>query len=110
VEDLVADTVYVFPDDFIVRFIGVWEVLVGVGLLIPVALRLTLALFWLQMAGTFLVFLVHPDRTFDGSPFFLTTTGEFVVKNLVLITAGIVIGSTARTRERRRATGLYGSG
>jgi uncharacterized membrane protein YkgB len=98
VEDLVADTVYWLPADPFVRFLGVWEVIVGLGLLFPVALRLTLLLFWAQMLGTFLVLVVHPGLSFqDGNPLLLTLTGEFVIKNLVLIAAGIVIGSTART-------------
>jgi uncharacterized membrane protein YkgB len=97
VADLVADTVYWLPIGFFVRFLGVWEIIVGLGLLIPVALRLTLALFWAQMAGTFLVLIVHPDLSFQSNnPLLLTVTGEFVVKNLVLITAGLVIGSRAR--------------
>ena len=100
VEDLVADMVYWLPADAFVRFLGVWEVIVGIGLLIPIALRITLLLFFVQMAGTFLVLLVGYDQSFqDGNPFLLTTIGEFVVKNLVLIAAGIVIGSTVRRRR-----------
>jgi uncharacterized membrane protein YkgB len=100
VADLVADTVYFLPGEPFVRFLGVWEIVVGLGLLIPVALRATLLLFWLQMAGTFLVLIVHPNLAFqDGNPLLLTVTGEFVIKNLVLITAGLVIGATLRRRS-----------
>lgn len=103
VAELVADTVYWLPSGFFVRFLGVWEVIVGLGLLVPVALRLTLLLFWAQMAGTFLVLVVHPGLAFESNnPLLLTVTGEFVVKNLVLITAGVVIGSTARAGRRER--------
>ncbi len=99
VADLVADTVYWVPAGFFVRFLGVWEMAVGLGLLLPVALRLTLFLFWAQMAGTFLVLLIHPGLSFQsGNPLLLTMTGEFVIKNLVLITAGLVIGGTVRKR------------
>jgi uncharacterized membrane protein YphA (DoxX/SURF4 family) len=42
-------TVYWVPPDSFVPFLGVWEVVVGVGLLIGVALRLVLLLFWLQL-------------------------------------------------------------
>jgi len=99
VADLVADTVYWLPSGFFVRFLGVWEIAVGLGLLLPVALRLTLLLFWAQMAGTFLVLVIHPGLSFQSSnPLLLTITGEFVIKNLVLITAGLVIGSTVRGR------------
>ena len=102
VADLVASTAYWLPSGFFVRFLGVWEIIVGLGLLIPVALRLTLLLFWAQMAGTFLVLIVHPGLSFqDSNPFLLTMTGEFVVKNLVLITAGLVIGSSLRNPRNR---------
>jgi hypothetical protein len=74
---------------------------------VPVLLRLTLALFWLQMAGTFVSLVVLPERAFqDGNPLLLDVTGEFIVKNLVLIAAGLVIGSTVRrTRPSQRSTG-----
>ncbi len=100
VGELVAQTVYWLSPAFFVPFLGVWEVIVGLGLLSGVALRLTLLLFWLQMAGTFLVLVLRPGLAFQASnPLLLTTLGEFVVKNLVLIAAGLVIGSTLR-RDR----------
>jgi uncharacterized membrane protein YkgB len=100
VEDLVADMVYWLPAEGFVRVLGVWEVIVGIGLLIPIALRITLLLFFVQMAGTFLVLIVGYDESFqDGNPLLLTVLGEFVIKNLVLIAAGIVIGSTVRKRR-----------
>lgn len=105
VADLVADTVYWLPSGFFVRFLGVWEVVIGVGLLLPFALRLTLLLFWAQMAGTFLVLVIHPGASFQhGNPLLLSMTGEFVIKNLVLIAAGLVIGSTVRSRAPARST------
>ncbi|HEY3247818.1 MAG TPA: DoxX family membrane protein [bacterium] len=97
VGDLVAHTVYWVDPSWFVPLLGMWEVVVGVGLLVGVALRLVLFLFWLQMAGTFLVLLLRPDLAFQqGNPLLLTTTGEFVIKNLVLIAAGLVVGSTVR--------------
>lgn len=102
VADLVADTVYWLPSDFFVPFLGVWEVVIGVGLLLGIAMRLVLLLFFLQMAGTFLVLILRPDDAFqNGNPLLLTTLGEFVVKNLVLIAAGLVLGSTVRRKDGR---------
>ncbi len=101
VADLVAQTVYWLPPTFFVQLLGWWELVIGVGLLSDAApLRLVLLLFWLQMAGTFLVLVVRPELAFQsGNPLLLTVTGEFVIKNLVLIAAGLVIGSTVpRTR------------
>jgi len=100
VEALVAQTVsWVAPDVFL-PLLGIWEIAVGLGLLFRMALRTTLFLFWLQMAGTFLVLVLRPDLAFQqGNPLLLTTEGEFVVKNLVLIAAGIVVGSTVRHKD-----------
>jgi putative oxidoreductase len=102
VEDLVKDTIYFLPEDTFFIVIGVWEIVIGIGLLIPVALRFTLLLFWLQMAGTFLSLIILPGRAFqDGNPLLLAVTGEFIIKNLVLIAAGLVIGSTVRRRGQQ---------
>jgi uncharacterized membrane protein YkgB len=100
VTELVGTTVYWVPPEFFVPFLGVWEILVGLGLLFKYALRLTLLFFWMQLAGTFLVLLLQPDIAFQGgNPLFLTVEGEFVIKNLVLIAAGLVVGSTVRKSE-----------
>lgn len=94
VAELVADTAYWLDPGWFVPLLGVFEVLVGIGLLLGRGLRIVLALFALQMIGTFLVLLVQPDVAFqDGNPLLLTTEGEFVVKNLVLLSAGLMIGS-----------------
>lgn len=97
VAELVAQTVYWVSPQAFVPFLGVWEMVVGIGLLCSVALRLTLFLFWLQMAGTLMVLVLRPDIAFQGgNPFLLTAEGEFVIKNLVLIAAGLVVGGTVR--------------
>ena len=92
---LVAQTVYWVSPNWFVPFLGVWEAVVGLGLLCGRFLRLTLFLFWLQLTGTFLVLVVRPDIAFQGgNPLLLTTEGEFVIKNLVLIAGGLAVGST----------------
>lgn len=103
VTDLVASTVYWVDPDWFVPLLGVVEVVVGLGLLFRVLLRPVLALFAAQMAGTFLVLVLLPEVAFkDGNPLLLTVEGEFVIKNLVLLAAGMVVGATV---SRRRDTG-----
>lgn len=100
VTDLVADTVYWFEPDLVVPILGVFEIGVGIALAFTIAPRVTLALLSLQLIGTFLVFVVQPHIAFqDGNPLLLTVEGEFIVKNLVLISAGLVIGATVRRRK-----------
>ena len=72
----------------------------GLGLLFGVVQRLTLFLFWLQLSGTFLVLVLRPDIAFQGgNPLLLTVEGEFVIKNIVLIAGGIVVGGTVRRSD-----------
>jgi len=106
VYDLVASTVYLVPPELFVPFLGFWEIAVGLGLLTGLALRLTLIFFLMQMAGTFLVLVVKPEVAFQGlNPLLLTTEGEFVVKNIVLISGALVVGSTIRRRELKDGGG-----
>jgi uncharacterized membrane protein YkgB len=100
VTDLVADTVYWFDPDWVVPMLGWAEVVVGAGLVLRIWLRGVLALFVAQMAGTFLVLVIQPEVAFrDGNPLLLTVEGEFVIKNLVLLSAGLVIGATVRRHD-----------
>lgn len=95
VSELVAKTVYWFDASWVVPALGVVEVFVGTCLLLGRLMRLTLLLFALQMVGTFLVLIVQPDIAFQhGNPLLLTVEGEFVVKNLVLLSAGMVVGAS----------------
>jgi putative oxidoreductase len=97
VSDLVADTVYWLDPAWFVPLLGAFEMIVGIGLVLARGLRVVLALFALQMVGTFLVLVVQPEVAFkNGNPLLLTTEGEFVVKNLVLLSAGLTIGSRLR--------------
>ncbi len=97
VADLAGAMALGLPRHLFVRLLGVWEMAIGVALLFRLALRLTLALFAVQLAGTFLMLFLYPQRAFrKGNPLLLTYTGEFVIKNLVLLAAGIAIGATVR--------------
>jgi len=90
-------TAYPFlPEPLFIRFLGVWEIAIGVGLVTGLALRLTLVLFLAQMSGTLMAPLMAPSLFFiHGNLLLLTAEGEFVVKNFVLITAGLVIAAYA---------------
>lgn len=103
VADLVADIVPILSDRAAVLVVGIVEIVVGLGLITGIAIRFTLGLFFLQMLGTFLVLVLRPGLSFDGNPLRLTVIGEFVVKNLVLLTAGLVVaGSIPRPRGDER--------
>ncbi|MFE9750550.1 DoxX family protein [Saccharothrix saharensis] len=100
VRDLVADTVPFLPASWFVPAVGAFEVLAGMALVVGVAVRPVAALTALHLLGTFLVLVVQPALAFrHGNPLLLSVTGEFVLKNLVLLAAALVV---ARQHRRRR--------
>ena len=76
--------------------LAVWEVLIGLGLLTGKFLRVTLLLLWIQMAGTLTPLILFPHDTFRVIPIAPTLEGQYIIKNLVLIAATIVVGATVR--------------
>lgn len=76
--------------------LAAWECLIGLGLLIGKGLRAVLFLLYLQMMGTLTPVVLFPEVVFSRIPFVPTLEGQYIIKNLVLISAGIVIGATVR--------------
>jgi uncharacterized membrane protein YphA (DoxX/SURF4 family) len=95
-EDLVRATVPFLPGEIFLPFLGIWEVVIGLGFLTGRALRLTILLLFLQMPGTLAPVVLLPERVFSVFPLGLTLEGQYIVKNLVLIAAALVIGATVR--------------
>jgi putative oxidoreductase len=103
---LVTDTLRWFPvpPNPLVPSLGIGEIVMGIGLLFGKGLVLRLALlgFLIHMGGTFLVLVVVPEVAFrDGNPFLLTKIGEYVIKNLVFLAAGLALLAGAAAGEKR---------
>jgi putative oxidoreductase len=111
VAGLVAKVLFALPPRYGLPLLGWTEIVVGLSLVSRVGLRATMWIFFAHMSGTFLVLLLYPDLAFQGSnPLVLTTLGEFVVKNVVLMAAGLAVVSTSLSRTstepRRRDASL----
>ncbi len=98
-QQLVENTVYWFKDpaDF-VGILGFWEMAIGITMCIRPLVRIAILLLFLQMPGTFLPLVLLPEVCFTDLPVGLTMEGQYIVKNLVLISAALVIGGTVRNR------------
>jgi uncharacterized membrane protein YkgB len=95
-EDLVRETTYFVDPDWFIPVLAVWEMAIGLGLIAGRFMRITLLLLFLQMPGTALPLVVLPDAVWTEFPYGLTLEGQYIIKNLVLIGAGIVLGGTVR--------------
>jgi uncharacterized membrane protein YphA (DoxX/SURF4 family) len=76
--------------------LATWESAIGLGLIFGVFMRATLFLLFVQMLGAITPLVLFPHETFVRFPYAPTLEGQYIIKNLVLISAGIVIGATVR--------------
>ncbi|MBA3891613.1 MAG: DoxX family membrane protein [Gemmatimonadaceae bacterium] len=100
-QDLAARTVEVLTfgqmgPGLSIPVLAAWECLIGLGLVTNVAMRATLLLLAVQMAGTLTPILLFPGEVFTRVPYAPTLEGQYIIKNAVLISAAIVIGATVR--------------
>ncbi|MEX2582673.1 MAG: hypothetical protein WD766_05345 [Gemmatimonadota bacterium] len=89
--------------------IGWWEVAIGLTFLHRRTIRIAIALLALQMGGTFLPLVLLPEVTFQPGhlPYAPTLEGQYIIKNLLIISAALVLGGTLRRgpgQEARRLT------
>lgn len=99
--DLAARTIRVLTagnlsDTTAIYTLATWECLIGLGLVAGRMLRTVLLLLWLQMAGTLMPLFFFPEEVFQVIPFAPTLEGQYIIKNVVIISAAIVIGATVR--------------
>ncbi|PLX22239.1 MAG: hypothetical protein C0599_06930 [Salinivirgaceae bacterium] len=100
-QDLAIETINLMtfgllPQKVIIFGLAIWEVAIGIGLLFNIFLRETLLLLYLQMIGTFAPIFLFPDLVFTKFPYALTLEGQYIIKNLVVVSAGITLGATVR--------------
>ncbi|MEO5941457.1 MAG: hypothetical protein ABIZ72_10600, partial [Candidatus Limnocylindrales bacterium] len=76
--------------------LAAWESLIGLGLLTGRFLRATLFLLAVQMIGTLTPLILFPAETFTRFPIAPTLEGQYIIKNVVLIGAAMVVGATVR--------------
>jgi uncharacterized membrane protein YkgB len=87
-----------FSTDGWVIIIGWWEVAIGVFFLFKQTLRVAIGLLAMQMAGTFMPLIILTEVTFQpgGFPYAPTMEGQYIIKNLLIISAALVVGGTVR--------------
>lgn len=100
--DLVARTVFWWDQSWFFPLLGTVECLIGVLFLFKKTIRIAVFIMALQMVGTFFPFFMLPELTFNGSIFYPTMEGQYIIKNIVLIAAAILVGSHARDKPKPR--------
>lgn len=83
------------PEEVSMPVLAIWECVIGIGLLVGKKMKFILLLLYVQMVGTLTPLLIFPHETWTATYFVPTLLGQYIIKNAVLISAGIVIGATS---------------
>ena len=100
-QDLAANTMRmlsfgIVPPNISVPVLAAWECLIGIGLITGKFMRVTILLLLAQMAGTITPLFLFPKETWRVFPISPTLEGQYIIKNIVLVSAALVIGATVR--------------
>ena len=91
-----ALTFGLIPDGVSLVVLATLECAIGLGLISGRFMRLTLLLLAFQMVGAASPLFLFPGEVFTQFPYAPTLEGQYIIKNVVLVSAGLVIGATVR--------------
>jgi uncharacterized membrane protein YkgB len=84
------------PQSVSIVLLATLECVIGLGLIFGKYLRLILLLLAFQMVGAVSPLFIFPQETFTHIPYAPTLEGQYIIKNIVLVSAGLVVGATVR--------------
>lgn len=102
-QDLAINTIKLLtfglvPEVLIINGLALWEVLIGVGLISGRFMKATLLLLFLQMIGTFSPVFLFPSEVFNHIPYAPTLEGQYIIKNIIIISAAMVFWGRLRKK------------
>lgn len=83
------------PPDVVMLLLAAAETAIGLGLVTGVLLRVALAGFFAHMAGVFSALLLLPGEMWQWDAPVPTMEGQYIIKNVVLVAAGVVVAADA---------------
>ena len=97
-EELAAKTIEVMTfgivtQAFSMPLLAAWEVFLGIAFVTGRLMRIAVPLLFLQMAGTFMPLFLFPSETFETIIFVPTLVGQYIFKNIIIITGAMVVGA-----------------
>lgn len=98
---LIAHAVYFAPAEIMVPILGYWEAAIGLCLIVLPLARVGLLLLAIRLPGTLLALVLSADVCFVETPWVPSPEGQYLVKDLLLFGAAMVIGGTVREERRK---------
>jgi uncharacterized membrane protein YphA (DoxX/SURF4 family) len=115
-ETLAILTLGIVPSRIALLFLAAFECGIGLCFVTGTFARYALPLLCCHMLGTALPFLFFPTQLFVRFPFVPSFEGQYIMKNLIIVSAALTIRgpwlrrTAARRSQRARAAVLAGAG
>lgn len=93
---IIAHTVYIGSPQTTVPMLGLWEAIIGLCMIARPLVRVAILLLALRLVGTLSALIVMRETCFQATPWAPTIEGQFLIKDLMLFGAAMVIGGTVR--------------
>ena len=75
--------------------LAIWEVAIGIGLIFNLYMRKIIFFTLIHMVCTFTPLFFFPELSFNHSPFTLTLVGQYIMKNVIIISALLMLYPTS---------------
>ncbi len=104
-EGLAAETIarltfHLFSSEFTLAILALWECTIGVLLLFKKASGIAIPMAIIHILLTFTPLLLLPDQVFSKNPLVLTITGQYIVKNIIILHVLLLIWKEYRIQKR----------
>lgn len=83
--------------------LAIWETAIGLLLISGKYVKTALYLLFPHMICTFTPFIFEPQDTFRFAPYGLTLVGQYIIKNIIIISAALVIWKEEKENQRKAA-------
>jgi uncharacterized membrane protein YphA (DoxX/SURF4 family) len=106
-EDLAKSTIHlltfkIINPDLSLLMLAIWETAVGILLVAGFFTRVVIRVVLVHMICTFAPLILLPAISFTTAPFSLTLVGQYIIKNVVIISGLFVIDAAKPLNERLR--------
>lgn len=100
-DQLAKDTIYLItfgliPSGISIILLAIWETALGFVLIIGVWKRTVFYILLLHMICTFVPLFFFTDVSFTALPYAFTLVGQYIMKNLIIIAAALVLNAHAK--------------
>jgi uncharacterized membrane protein YkgB len=95
-ENLATETMFnltfgLIPANVSIILLAIWEIVIGLLFILGPRNRAVILLTLVHMICTFSPLLLFPEQSFNSYPFSLTLVGQYIMKNIIIVSALFVI-------------------